>query len=468
MSFSALDSELLGPLFATDAMRAVFSDRARLAAMLRMEAALARAEARFGLAPPELAGAIEVISADDFDLAALGRATVVSGVPTIPFLKALQAKLPPALEPHLHRGATTQDVIDTALVLQMRDAFPLIAGELEAIVAGLARIAREHRETPCVGRTYGQHAAPVTFGYKAAVWLAGIAEGAEQLPWIRSRTLTASIGGPVGTLAGLGDKGPPVAAAFAQELGLAAAPIAWHTRRARMAETGAWLAILMGALAKMATDVAHLASTEVGEVSEPHVPGRGGSSAMPHKRNPLGATVILAAHAAAKGHVSTLIDAMAAAHERPAGLWHAEWLALPQLFGLASGALREARALAEGLVVRPARMRENLEATRGLLFADAVAARLAPQLGRAAAHDLVERAAEQVRDSGRDLRSVLEEREGARAGISFDEAFDIAPSVAAAALWVDRAVADAQRVQALILPRAAGEGDHGKHGGGRA
>jgi 3-carboxy-cis,cis-muconate cycloisomerase len=223
-----------------------------------------------------------------------------------------------------------------------------------------------------------------------------------------------------------------------------------------MAETGAWLAILMGALAKMATDVAHLASTEVGEVSEPHVPGRGGSSAMPHKRNPLGATVILAAHAAAKGHVSTLIDAMAAAHERPAGLWHAEWLALPQLFGLASGALREARALAEGLVVRPARMRENLEATRGLLFADAVAARLAPQLGRAAAHELVERAAEEVRDTGRDLRSVLEEGEGAR-GISLDEAFDIAPSVAAAALWVERAVADAERVQALILPRAAGE-----------
>jgi 3-carboxy-cis,cis-muconate cycloisomerase len=233
-----------------------------------------------------------------------------------------------------------------------------------------------------------------------------------------------------------------------------------------MAETGAWLAILMGALAKMATDVAHLASTEVGEVSEPHVPGRGGSSAMPHKRNPLGATVVLAAHAAAKGHVSTLIDAMAAAHERPAGLWHAEWLALPQLFGLASGALREARALTEGLVVRPARMRENLDATRGLLFADAVAARLAPHLGREEAHALVERAAEEVRDTGRDLRSVLEEGEGARAGISLDEAFDIAPSVAAAALWVDRAVADAERVRALILPRPAGEGDRAKHGGG--
>jgi 3-carboxy-cis,cis-muconate cycloisomerase len=160
---------------------------------------------------------------------------------------------------------------------------------------------------------------------------------------------------------------------------------------------------------------------------------------------------------------------MAAAHERPAGMWHAEWLALPQLFGLAAGAMREARVLAEGLVVHPARMRENLEATRGLLFADAAAARLAPHLGRAAAHDIVERAAEQVRDTGRDLRSVLEDDGGLRAkapGLSLAEAFDIAPSVAAAALWVDRAVADAERVRASILPRAAGEGDHANHGGG--
>jgi 3-carboxy-cis,cis-muconate cycloisomerase len=445
VSFSALDSELLGPLFASDAMRAVFSDRARLAAMLRVEAALARAEARFGLAPPELAPAIDAMSADDFDLATLGRATAIAGVPSIPFLKAVQGKLTPELERHLHRGATTQDLIDTALVLQMRDAFALIAADLGAILAGLARLAREHRETPCVGRTYGQHAAPVTFGYKAAVWLAGVAEVAEQLPGLRSRALTASLAGPVGTLAGLGDKGPEVADAFAHELDLATSPMAWHTRRARIAETGAWLAILIGALAKMAGDVAHLASTEVGEVSEPHVPGRGGSSAMPHKRNPVGATVILAAHAACKGHVTTLLDAMAAAHERPAGLWHAEWLALPQLFGLASGALREARTLGEGLQVHPGRMRENLDATRGLLFADAVAARLAPHLGREAAHALAERAAETVRDTGRDLRSVLESDAEVRAkapGVPLADAFDLAPSIAAAATWVDRAVVD--------------------------
>jgi 3-carboxy-cis,cis-muconate cycloisomerase len=191
-----------------------------------------------------------------------------------------------------------------------------------------------------------------------------------------------------------------VADAFAEELGLGAAPIAWHARRARMAEVGAWLAILIGALAKMAMDVAHLASTEVGEVAEPYVPGRGGSSAMPHKRNPVSSTVILAAHAGAPGHVTTLLTAMAAAHERPAGLWHAEWHALPQLFGLTSGALREARALAEGLEVDADRMRTNIDATRGLLFADAVAARLAPELGREAGHTLVEHAAGEVRATG--------------------------------------------------------------------
>src|SRR3954469_19773623 len=407
MSFSALDSELVGTLFATDAMRAVFSDRARLAAMLRTEAALARAEARWGLAPEALAAAIEAIPAEDLDIAALGQGTALAGVPTIPFVKAVQARLPKELKRSFHKGATTQDIVDTALVLQMREGFSVIAADLFAIITALAALARQHRTTPCVGRTYGQHAAPVTFGYKAAVWCLGVAEVADQLPWLKSRALVATLAGPVGTLAGLGDKGPAVADAFAEELGLGAAPIAWHARRARMAEVGAWLAILIGALAKMAMDVAHLASTEVGEVAEPYVPGRGGSSAMPHKRNPVSSTVILAAHAAAPGHVTTLLAAMAALHERPPGLWHAEWHALGSLFGLASGALREARALAEGLEVDPERMRANLETTRGLLFADAVAARLAPKLGREAAHHLVEQAAETVRATGAPLRTVL-------------------------------------------------------------
>jgi 3-carboxy-cis,cis-muconate cycloisomerase len=220
-----------------------------------------------------------------------------------------------------------------------------------------------------------------------------------------------------------------------------------------MVETGAWLATLMGALAKMATDVVHLASTEVGEVAEPYVPGRGGSSAMPHKRNPVSGTVILAAHAAGKGHLSTLYDAMAASHERPAGPWHAEWQALPQLFGLVSGSLREARTLAGGLMVDRTRMRQNIDVTRGLLFADAVAARLAPKLGRHRAHRLIEDAADKVRTSAVPLRDVLASDPAFAADVPADAlqaAFDLSPSIEAAAVWVDRALAEIDRVRTRI------------------
>jgi 3-carboxy-cis,cis-muconate cycloisomerase len=276
------------------------------------------------------------------------------------------------------------------------------------------------------------------------VWLAGVAEAAELLPGLRRRVLVASLSGPVGTLTALGARGPAVVEAMARALGLAAAPIAWHARRGRIAEIGCWLAQLIGALAKMATDVANLASTEVAEAAEPYIPGRGGSTAMPHKRNPVSCTVILAAHAAAPGFAATLLGAMAAAHERPAGLWHAEWHALPSLFGLASGALREARTLAEGLEVDPDRMRVNLGATNGLLFADAAAARLGAVLGREAGHALVEQAASEVRRSGTALRTVLERM--APDGVDLDPAFDLAPAVAAAGLWVDRALDQAARV----------------------
>jgi 3-carboxy-cis,cis-muconate cycloisomerase len=404
---------------------------------------LARAEASKGLVPKALAAAIDRISPDDLNIAALGAKTANAGVPAIPFVKAVEAKLPAKLRGSFHFGATSQDILDTALVLQVADGLDLIGGDLTAIVAGLARLAKSHRRTPCVGRTYGQHAAPVTFGYVAATWLSGIAQVGVGLPRIRERALVASLGGPVGTLSVLGDKGPAVVERFARELGLAAPALPWHTTRARIAETGAWLAMLIAALAKMATDVVFLSSTEVGEAAEPHVAGRGGSSAMPHKRNPVSATVILAAHGAAKGHVVTLIDAMAAADQRPAAAWHAEWHALPQLFGLASGALREARRLAEGLVVDKTRMRANLGLTGGLLFADAVAAALAPKLGREAAHRLVEQAADAVRSTGRPLHAVLARDKNVPPALrhTLDAAFDLTPSVKAAAATTDRVLA---------------------------
>ena len=449
MTLSAIDSGLTGPLFVTAAMRDVFSDRARLSAMLDAEVALAQVQARLGLAPDALAPAIAAIGVDSMDVAALGEQTALAGVPTIPFIHAVQARLPGELERAFHKGATTQDILDTASTLQIRAALALVTAELDAILAGLAALAAAYRDTPCVGRTYGQHAAPLTFGFKAAVWLAGVADVAERLPGLRSRLLLASLGGPVGTLASLGAQGPAVADGFAAALGLGIAPIAWHTRRAGMAEGGAWLATLMGALAKMATDVAHLASTEVAEVFEPWVPGRGGSSAMPHKRNPVSCTIILAAASAAKGHVMTLLDAMASAHERPPGLWHAEWHALPTLFGLASGALREARSLAQGLIVDAPRMRDNIGQTRGLLFADAAAARLSPLLGREAAHARIEQAADEMRRTGGTLQDVLA-RDMALQSADLTTAFDLAPAIAAAGPWVDRALAHAAAVRQAL------------------
>jgi 3-carboxy-cis,cis-muconate cycloisomerase len=422
--FSPLDSLLTAPLFATAAMRAAFSDHARLAAMLQVEAALARAEAAEGLVPAGLAAAIEAITVEQLDAAAIGQATALSGVPTIPFVKAVQALLPPELEKAFHKGATTQDILDTALVLQCRDGFDLLQADLCRTMAALAAMAETHRATPCAGRTYGQHAAPITFGFKVAVWLAGLVGVAARLPAVRDSLLTASLSGPVGTLSALRGHGPAVLEGFGRALGL-----------------------LIGALAKMATDVAHLATTEVGEVAEPYVPGRGGSSAMPHKRNPVSCTMILAAHGAAPGLAATLLGAMAAAHERPAGLWHAEWHALPQLFGLASGALQEALRLSEGLEVDVGRMRRTLDATNGLLFADAAAGLLTPTVGRDAAHHAVERAAGEVRATGQALADILA---AAHPGVAFGPAFDLAPAITAAGPWVDRVRAEAFRVISLL------------------
>lgn len=437
MSFSALDSALTGPLFASERMRALFSDRARLAAMIEVETALARAQAHCGLVSPDLAPALDGITPDQLDIERIGRETALAGVPVIPFANAVRKLLPPAVEPDFHKGATTQDITDTALVLQMRRAFALIAEDAIATMKALQALAASHARTICAGRTYGQHAAPVTFGYKVAVWNMGIADVALRAPEVRGRALVASLGGPVGTLAAMGARRFEIAEAFAAELALASAPISWHTRRVGIEEAGHWLALLTGSLARMAGDIAHLASTEVGEVAEPHQPGRGGSSAMPHKRNPVSCTVILAAASAARGLALPLLDSMVSAHERPAGAWHAEWHALPQLFGLASGALREARVLAEGLEVCAARMAANLEVTRGLLFADAIAAELAPSIGGGAAHRIVTQAADTVRVSGLHLRDVLA-RDHAIATSVLDRAFDVGTSIDAAAAWVAR------------------------------
>ncbi len=451
MTFGAFDSAILGPLFSSDPMRAVFSEEARVRGWLRVEEALARAEEELDLVPQGLADAIAAIPPSAFDFDALGHKTALAGVPVIPFVAALEALLPEALRGHVHRGATTQDILDTGLVLQMRDAFALIEADVRVLINNLEDLAATYASTPCVGRTLAQHAAPVTFGFKAAVWLTGVSNVAALLPALKDRVLVASLGGPVGTLTSLGSTGSAVAASFARHLKLGATAIAWHTIRTPMFETGAWLAMLLGALGKIAADVALMSSTDVGEIAEPELAGRGGSSAMPHKQNPVASIVIAAAHAASKGYVVTLLDAMAAPQERAPGLWQAEWLALPPLFGLVSGALREAVWLTGGLRVHPKRMLENLDQTKGLLFADAVASRLGVMMGRERAHELVGEAAKDARRTGQTLREALgnDRYRQEMEAIDLDAAFDLAPAVAAAAAWARRATQEARRLHHL-------------------
>ena len=354
MTFSALDSELLGPLFASDAMRAVFSDRRAGRGDASRRGRPWRAPRRgfdwFRRNSPRQSTRM---AAGDLDLAALGREIALAGVPAIPFVKAVQARLPKEAASRISIVARPPRTLSTRRsCCRCARRSALIADDLAAIIAALARLAKKYRaDALCRAHLRSARGADHVRiqGGRLAVRNCRCGGGAllrcarASLP---PRSADRSARSP-----GSARPARPCSTAFADALGLAAPVVTWHTLRGRMAETGAWLAMLIGTLAKMAADVAQLASTEVGEVAEPHVHGRGGSSAMPHKRNPVSSIVILAAHAAAKGHVVTLLDAMAAAGQRPVGIWHAEWHALPALFGLASGALREARSLAEGLVV---------------------------------------------------------------------------------------------------------------------
>ncbi|MCM0021422.1 MAG: lyase family protein [Tagaea sp.] len=354
MAFSPVDSALTGPFFADDAVVAVFADRARLARYVRVETALAKAQGH-----RDLAEALAKIEPGAFDAAAIGKATADAAVPSIPFLDALRARLPADLAVRLHQGATSQDLIDTEMALALREADAVTRRSWAKALDGFAGLAARHRDLPMMGRTYNKRAAPITYGHKAAQWGLVLAEALDAFP---APVFRAALGGAVGTLAAMGDGAPGIARRFAEELGLEPAEPPAHQSRAPFVSYGLGCAMAIGAAAKIATDILYLQSDEVGEVAEPTAPGRGGSSAMAHKRNPVGCTAILAAHMAASGHAATLIQSMAGALERPAGAWHAEWLALGPSVGFASGAARELAALANGLDVDPARLRANLDA----------------------------------------------------------------------------------------------------------
>jgi 3-carboxy-cis,cis-muconate cycloisomerase len=402
---------LLDPLFGSAAMGEVFSDAARLQHMLDFEAALARAEVRCGVIP---AGAAQAIAskckAALIDANALAIATAVSLNPAIPLVKqltALVAKDDPEAARFVHWGATSQDANDTGLVLQIRQALDILEADLAALCRGLTELAQKHRSTPIAGRTLMQHALPTTFGAKVAGWLDAMNRHRERFAETRARVLVLQFGGAVGTLAALRDKGLQVAEALAAELHLGLPTMPWPAQRDRVAEAATTLGLCTGTLGKIARDISLHMQTEIAEVFEPAGEGRGGSSTMPHKRNPVSAAVVLSAATRVPGLVSTMLSAMVQEDERGLGDWHAEWETLPEIFRLTAGALHQMATIVPHLEVDVARMRRNLEATQGLIFAEGVSMAMGNHIGKSAAHALLEEASRQARASGMHLRDVL-------------------------------------------------------------
>lgn len=407
MAATVLDSILFRDAFGTPAMRAVFDERELIRKYVQVEVALAVAEARCGIIPADAARDIAArCTADTLDLDLLRRETEVVGYPILPLVHQLARQAGDA-GGFVHWGATTQDIMDTAVVLQLRDAFELVRADIDALRHILAGLARKHRDTPMAGRTHLQQALPVTFGYKAAIWLDMFDRHAERLAQARPRVLVGQFAGAAGTLASLGDRGLEVQQALMQELGLGVPSSTWHVARDGFAEAVNLMAVITGSLGKIATDVMIMASSEFGELYEPFVKGRGASSTMPQKRNPISSELMLACAKGVRQQAGLMLDAMVQDLERATGPWHAEWIAIPEAFILAAGALNQAKFMLSGLVVDEQAMARNLGLTRGLIVAEAVMMGLAPHIGRQAAHDLVYDACRIVNEKGGRLADVL-------------------------------------------------------------
>jgi 3-carboxy-cis,cis-muconate cycloisomerase len=404
-------SPLFAPLLSSAAMRAVCDDATTIQHMLDFEVALARAEAATGVIP---ASAVEPIAkackAESFDIAALGEAATRTGNLAIPLVKALTANVAKAdaeAARYVHWGATSQDVIDTAAMLSLRAGIDALLVDLHRAIAGFAALARKHRNTAVVARTWLQHALPMPFGLKLAEYAAALHRSKLRLKRLHAQTLALQFGGAAGTLAALGDKGLAVSEALARELKLPLPEAPWHTHRDRIAEVASVFAIISGSCGKIARDVSLMMQTDVGEAFEPAGAGRGGSSTMPHKRNPVAAASALGAATMAPNLAATIFAAQVQDHERSAGPWHAEWPTLPALMLVTSGALAAIVDLAEGLEVDAARMRANLDTTHGLIMAEAVTFALAEKLGKTNAHHLIEAASKKAVADQKHLRDVL-------------------------------------------------------------
>ena len=406
---------LFGPVFTTDELAAATSDHAWVAAMLEFEAALAVAEARVGVVPPAAATAIAQRCRDiEVDPAGLGKAARLGASPVIPLVAEVRRGLSPDVAGWAHFGATSQDVLDSALMLVLRQVLDLVLGDLARLAGAAAGLAGRHRSTLMAARTLLQQAAPTTFGRKAAGWLVAAVDATKDLRAVRRDRLAVQLGGPAGTLAALGESGPAVMDALASELGLDAPVLPWHTDRSRVAEISSGLALVAGVAGKVALDVSLLMQTEVSEVFEPRAAGRGASSALPHKRNPAMAVEVLAASRRAQALAGVVLSGMAQENERAVGAWQAEWQTVPELSRAAGGAVAFSADMLAGLEVDPRRMADNLAMTRGLVLAERLTIELAPLVGYAEARRLVEEASE---------RSV-------RTSTSLDQALGLEPGIA--------------------------------------
>jgi 3-carboxy-cis,cis-muconate cycloisomerase len=406
-STTVLDSMLFRDAFGTPQMREVFSDIATVARYAEVEVALAKAEAKCGVIPQDAADQIAArtdVAALDFDL--LRQETDVVGYPILPLVHQMVKQCGDAGR-YVHWGATTQDIMDTAVVLQLRAGLEIVEQDIAALRTILADLSKRYRDTPMAGRTHLQQALPVTFGYKTAIWLAMFDRHAERISELKPRVLVGQFAGAAGTLASLGDKGFEVQEALCAELRLGVPASTWHVARDGFAEAVNFLALVTGSLGKIALDIMIMASTEFAEVYEPFVKGRGASSTMPQKRNPISSELMLAASKAVRQHAGLMLDAMVQDFERATGPWHAEWMAIPESFVLTAGALHQAKFALAGLIVDESKMNENLAVSRGLIVAEAVMMGLAPQIGRQEAHDVVYDACRLANEKGLTLADAL-------------------------------------------------------------
>ncbi len=454
---------LLDGFFYSPSVEPFFSDAACVQAMLDFESALAHAEAKAGVVPSAAAAIISAnCRAEKFDLPSLASAFPLSGNLAIPLVKqltALVAKQDPSAARFVHWGATSQDTIDTGLILQIRSALSPIFSELDSLCDVLGKLADSHRRTPIVARTLLQQALPTSFGFIVAGWLDALLRHRARIFSLNERALVLQFGGAVGTLAALGTNGPVVAKHLAEELSLPLPPASWHSHRDRIGEIATTFGLLAATLNKIAHDLSLHMQTEIQELAEPHAPGRGSSSTMPHKQNPVACATILAATNRVPALVSTILTTQSQDHQRGLGSWHAEWTTLPEIVRLAAGGLHHLAALAPNLQINTARMRENLEFTSGLIYAEAVSMTLAEKLGRAAAHEKVESACRLAHSSQRHLREVLASQNDISSLLSaseLDRLFDPLNYLGSSSSLIDAVLKAAQSRQNLQQRSAKG------------